>query len=231
MKKILIVAATMLEIQPFYEQLQKDFEQPDDAIFERDGVQIRILVTGVGMLMTGVHLMRFLVQGNVDWVINAGIAGAFNEDLNIGEVVEVGEEQFGDLGAQERDGGFMDVFDMQLLDGDKFPFEKGILRNKNVHHSLALKRVKGLTVNKVHGEADAIHFIKKKYKADIETMEGAAFFYVCQLQKIPFTQIRSISNYVEPRNRANWDIPLAVKHLNEVLWQLIGLELALDTST
>ena len=227
MKKILIVAATILEIQPFYEQIKADFEQVENEVFERDNLQVRILVTGVGMLLTGVHLIRFLAQENVDWVINAGIAGAFNEDLDIGEVVELGEEQFGDLGAQERDGGFMDVFDMQLMNGDKFPFEKGILRNKNVHHSLALKGVKGLTVNKVHGETNAIHFIKKKYKADIETMEGAAFFYVCQLQKIPFTQIRSISNYVEPRNRENWNIPLAVKNLNEVLWQLIELELTL----
>jgi len=52
-------------------------------------------------------------------------------------------------------------------------------------------------------------------------MEGAAFFYVCQLQKIPHIQIRSISNYVEPRNRANWNISLAIKNLNEVLWKLI----------
>jgi len=211
MKKILITAATMLEIQPFYE----------NEVFERDGVQVCVLVTGVGMLLTGVHLTRFLMREHVDWVINAGIAGAFDVKLNIGEVVEVGEEQFGDFGAQERDGGFVDVFDMQLMGNDEFPFENSILHNKNITHSLSLKRVKGLTINKVHGEANAIQFIRKKYQADIETMEGAAFFYVCEFQKIPYTQIRAVSNYVEPRNRANWDIPLAVKNLNEVLWELI----------
>ncbi len=221
MKKILITAATMLEIQAFYEQIQMNFEQLESGFFERDGVQVRVLLTGIGILPTGVHLTRFLMCQQVDWVINAGIAGAFDKKLNIGEVVEVGEEQFGDFGAQERDGGFVDVFEMKLMENDEFPFKNSILHNKNIVHSLALKRVKGLTVNKVHGEADAIDFIRKKYQADIETMEGAAFFYACQFQKIPCTQIRAISNYVEPRNRENWDIPLAVKNLNEVLWKLI----------
>jgi len=221
MKKILVTAATFAEIAPLQERLQRDFEQGENGIFKYENIQVQLLITGVGMLPTGIYLMRFLCSQNIDWVINAGIAGAFNEGLKIGEVVEVGEERFGDVGVQERDGNFTDVFEMKLMDNDEFPFKNGVLCNENTPHSLSLKRVKGLTVNKVHGEAAAIDFIKKKYQADIETMEGAAFFYVCELQKIPYTQIRAISNYVEPRNRANWDIPLAVKNLNEVLWEFI----------
>ena len=48
-------------------------------------------------------------------------------------------------------------------------------------------------------------------------MEGAAFFYACLMMQVPFLEIRSISNHVEPRNRAAWDIPLAIGQLNEVL--------------
>jgi futalosine hydrolase len=48
-------------------------------------------------------------------------------------------------------------------------------------------------------------------------MEGAGIFYVCKMEKTPCLQIRSISNYVEPRNTANWNIVLAVKRLNEKL--------------
>ena len=44
-------------------------------------------------------------------------------------------------------------------------------------------------------------------------MEGAAFFYVCLCENIPFLQIRAISNYVEQRNEKNWNIPLAIKNL------------------
>jgi futalosine hydrolase len=51
-------------------------------------------------------------------------------------------------------------------------------------------------------------------------MEGAAFAYVCAKMKVNAIQIRSISNQVEPRNRNNWNIPLAIKNLNEVLGSL-----------
>ena len=51
-------------------------------------------------------------------------------------------------------------------------------------------------------------------------MEGTAFFYACLLEQIPFLEIRAISNRVEARNRANWDIPLVIAHLNEVLTEI-----------
>jgi len=219
MKKILIVAATAVEIEPFRERLIRDFEQVENEVFERGNVQVRILVTGVGMLLTAVHLTRYLAHENVDLVINAGIAGAYHSDLNIGEVVAVISEQLGDVGAQERDGGFTDIFEMRFIAPNEFPFVNACLVNENPCQSLRLKEVKGLTVNKVHGEVHAIDFIRKKYQADIETMEGAAFLYICKTHKIPFTQIRAISNYVEPRNRENWNIGLAIKNLNEVLWR------------
>lgn len=223
--KLLIVSATAAEVQPLCEQLAGDFEQIQDHIFVRNGLTVHVLITGVGMFLTGIAMTQYLVKEDFDWVINVGIAGAFNRNLKIGEVVEVVEERFGDLGAQEKNGNFTDVFELGLMPPDKFPFEGGCMHRKT--HSdfvLDLKAVKGLTVNKVHGKADDILFIKNKYNTDIETMEGAAFFYVCLLQKIPFTQIRAISNYVEPRNRANWNIPLAVRNLNEVVYKVVSSE-------
>jgi len=53
-------------------------------------------------------------------------------------------------------------------------------------------------------------------------MEGAAFFYACLLEGITCTQIRTISNKVEKRNKDNWDIPLAVKNLCSTGLQLIN---------
>jgi futalosine hydrolase len=44
-------------------------------------------------------------------------------------------------------------------------------------------------------------------------MEGAAFFYICARESIPFVSIRAISNMVERRDRKKWNIPLAVDNL------------------
>jgi len=56
-----------------------------------------------------------------------------------------------------------------------------------------------------------------KYNPAVESMEGAAFHYACLLEKIPFFQLRSISNYVEVRDKSKWKIPLAIQQLNENL--------------
>ncbi len=54
-------------------------------------------------------------------------------------------------------------------------------------------------------------------------MEGATFFYICTGEKIPFLALRSISNRVEPRNKKNWNIPLALDNLSEKLKEIILL--------
>ena len=55
-----------------------------------------------------------------------------------------------------------------------------------------------------------------------ESMEGAALHYVCLMEQVPFAQVRCISNYIEPRNRKAWDIPIAVGNLNEWLVGFVG---------
>jgi futalosine hydrolase len=52
-------------------------------------------------------------------------------------------------------------------------------------------------------------------------MEGAAVFYTCNIMNTPSIQIRSVSNHIEPRNKANWNIPLAIKALNDYLIEFI----------
>jgi len=85
-----------------------------------------------------------------------------------------------------------------------------------------LKQVKSITVNTVHGNADSIAALVKRLDPQIESMEGAAFFYACNQVNLPSLQIRAISNYVEPRNPENWDINLAVKSLDAYLMKLFN---------
>ena len=53
-------------------------------------------------------------------------------------------------------------------------------------------------------------------------MEGAAFHFVCLQQKIPFIQIRSISNSVGERDKSKWVIKEAVSNLNIELDKMIN---------
>ena len=56
-----------------------------------------------------------------------------------------------------------------------------------------------------------------KFNPDIETMEGASFMYVCLNEGVNFIQLRAISNYIEKRNKQNWNINLAIENINNLL--------------
>ncbi|MFO7826991.1 MAG: hypothetical protein R6V23_00095, partial [Bacteroidales bacterium] len=85
------------------------------------------------------------------------------------------------------------------------------------------KKVSAITSDRTNGKKESIDKLKQKFNADIETMEGAAFFYVCLQEEVKFMQIRAISNFVEERNQQNWNIPLAIEQLNKKLLEIINV--------
>ena len=66
-----------------------------------------------------------------------------------------------------------------------------------------------------------MQLLSGKYNPVTESMEGAAFHYVCLKQKIPFLQLRSISNYAGERDKSKWDIEKSILHLNKELADII----------
>lgn len=220
--QILLVAATPFEIAPALTWLESNFSPGKEGVFEKNDLIVAPLITGPGPIATCWRLARAIAPGRPAFALNAGIAGAFDRDLDIGDVVNVTSERFGDLGAEEADGNFSDLFDLGLANADSPPFQKGKLHNPSAGQATFLPEVQGLTVSKVHGWKPSIETIRKKYPdARVESMEGAAFFYACLLTGIPFLEIRSISNYVEPRNREGWNLPLAIENLNKILTEML----------
>jgi futalosine hydrolase len=220
--QLLFVAATPFEIAPLIEHLDLCFDHPNDFRYTAQDLEIQVLITGVGSAYTAYCMGQMLSRQQFDLVINAGIAGAINPKLKIGDVVNIISERFADLGVEEADGSFSDMHELGLIAPEQMPFENGILRNPGAADFAFLPACKGLTVNKVHGFQPSIEALKKKYEDEVETMEGAAFFLSCLMAKQPFLEIRAISNYVETRNRERWDLPLAIGNLNAILIEMIG---------
>jgi len=220
--KILLVAATAVEIAPTLQWLENNFAQKPEGAFYQDTVEILPLITGIGITPTAYHLGRIFATTPPDLAINAGIAGAFDQAMALGSVVQVATERFGDLGVEEADGQFTDLFELGLVPDNATPFTRQILQNPGTISYAFLPAVHGLTVQKVHGHAPSIQSALQKYpEVQIESMEGAAFFYACLLSEVSFLEIRSISNYVAPRNRAEWQLPLAIQHLNDTIIDML----------
>lgn len=214
---ILLVAATEAEIGPVLQHIKGGGME-----------HVRVLVTGVGMVATAYALGKELAQRRYDLVLQVGIGGSFDRGIAPGEVVLVVSEQFGDMGAEDHDK-HLDLFDMGLLQADGAPFEGGKLDMpvRAVHEGMGLRRVSGLTVNMVSGNQRTIDRLAERYGCEVESMEGAAMHYVCLMEGVPaFAQVRSISNYVTPRDRASWKMKEAVVALNE--WLVDYLQNAQD---
>lgn len=219
---ITLVSATPFEIAPVIQWLESLSIPVKENEFILGSHQISLLVTGVGPVATTWKLAGYLSAKKPDLVINAGIAGAYDRSLTHGDVVLVGEEQLADTGAEESDGRLISLFDMNLLDPDEFPYQSGRLVNPDRENARFLRQVRGLTVSRATGTDASISALMNKYPdAQTESMEGAAVFYCCLLSGVRFLEIRSVSNYVEPRNRENWNIPLAISSLNDVLKELL----------
>ena len=160
-----------------------------------------VLITGVGMVNTSIQLTKELMRNKYDLVINMGVAGSFSDAIRTGNVVEVVEDIFSEIG-------FEDGSDFSQFQDFKIPIS---YKNES---KTSLKKVVGITVNTVHGNDGSIEKIINRLKPDIESMEGAVIFKICKEFDIPCMQIRSISNKVERRNKENWDVNLAIKNLN-----------------
>ncbi len=219
--KILIVAATWLEVKLLADELE--FVEETTHLIKRyrlNEIEIDILITGIGTTFTSFHLTNTLHSKKYHFVINVGIAGSLTSELVIGDVVSVVSDEFADLGI-EKENEFLTLFDSGFMDGNDFPFEQGILKASESNGLFNLKKVRGITTNKSHGRTASIAEVKSKFSAHIESMEGAVVFYVCNWMGISCFQIRAISNFVEPRDSAKWNIPLALEKLNEAILNVL----------
>ena len=205
--KILLVAATRSEIEPLH-------SLPEEVDIE---------ITGVGCPAALYHLQKKLYQTNYNLVIQAGIAGSFNDKFQPGDVVMVKQDTFADIGMEET-GEFTSIYDTVFADKNKFPFKNGWLINEDAYtENQHLPLVNAITINKISDSILQKEQFIKKFSPDIETMEGAALHYVCLQEHVPFIQIRSISNEVGIRDKRKWKMKEAIINLNKETEQLINI--------
>jgi futalosine hydrolase len=208
--KILLCAATEIEIAPTMKHLQS----------YKDGA-IEALITGVGLMASTYALTKAATSYQPDLIIQAGIAGTLDANLELGKVVAVRQETVGDLGVQEGES-FKSLFDLNLLGTEVYPWSKGVLSNSNkILSECDLSVVDGVTVNEISTKDETITYYRNVINAQVESMEGAALHYVGLMERIPFLQIRSLSNFTGERDKTKWAMQKAVTNLNDALQRIL----------
>lgn len=221
--RIIIIAATALEVAPLASVLGLS---PEPALLRTGrfrGQPLDVLVTGVGMVATAARCARTLSQTSYDLALNLGVCGSFDPTLPPGAVVHVVSDRIAELGAEDGDS-FLTVQQLQLLAVDEYPFVDGQLVNAAPPSNpvlYALPQASGITVNTAHGADASIAAVVSRFAPQVESMEGAAFMYACLVAGVPFAQVRAVSNVVERRNRAAWKMPMAIEHLGATAMSML----------
>lgn len=210
----LVVAATAIEIRPFLEQLENPAVMAE--IPETD-----VLISGIGLTATTYSLSGQLRIKKPDLVIQAGVGGCFDPGIPLGSVMAVKKEAIADQSVIELNQ-LRTLFDLQLVPQDQYPYQKGWLVNKSeVLKKTRLKKVNGISVNEITTSRQKLRFYQETFQPVVESMEGAALHYVCLMEKIPFIQLRAVSNYIAERNKKNWNMKESILNLNQALLKLL----------
>jgi futalosine hydrolase len=216
--KVLLTAATEGELGPVLTYLQQHWQAIGPHHFTKGANELQVHIGGVGMVATVYSLMKLLRINTYDFALQAGVGGSFDHQIALGDVVSISSDQYGDLGAQ--DGyNYLDIFELGLLGENETPFTNGKLPapSSPIADKISLPKATALTVNSVSGTNFMVKARRQKFNCQVESMEGAAFHYVCLMENIPFAQVRAISNYAEPRDKSKWKMREAVINLNNWL--------------
>jgi len=161
------------------------------------------LVTGVGILSAAFSLSKAFQKQEYKSAIQIGIAGAYvSSELQLGDIVEVKSDC---------------LVEFLPWEPNTF-FASGTLPSQN--NSNLAKPVKGATVLSCSDtkEMEAA----RGDLAQIETMEGAAFFAACKEYNVEATQIRAISNFATKYEKKEWKTEEALEKLKEFILPILG---------
>jgi futalosine hydrolase len=212
----LLAAATAPEISLFLDH----YRNSNKTAFV--DINVDVLITGVGLTSTTYSLARQVSLKRPDLVIQAGVAGCFDKTVPLGSVLAIKQDTIADEGVM--DGSQLKtVFDLKLASPNLYPYRNGWLVNSDtgIFKRTKYRPVKAISVNQVSTNSRIIELYREKFMAVVESMEGAALHYVCLSEKIPFLQLRGVSNYAGERNKSKWKLKEAIGNLNKELIRLL----------
>ena len=238
---ILVLAAVRSEIQGVLDCIT---HQSDRMIGGRPvhygrmgGMPLRLVVAGPGIFNTVQAITACVENKKPLLMIQAGCGGGFRQfGMANGDIAVATAETDVHLGIET--GGH----DMPLLelpfpvhesDGMVFKAnypldlnlaETAFLRLKAVFEPAGIRVFKGpfVTGSTVTGSDERAAYLFKTFSPCMESMEGAAAAFLSQYYRLPFLEIRCVSNWVGKRDLSRWDLSLACRRAGQAAADLIA---------
>ena len=183
--------------------------------FFRARPHVELLVTGIGPVEAAAAVSRALAQSSYDYVINAGIAGAFDGSAAVGDAVVVSD----------------DFLQLDLETGAAIALPDGLRVIDRAASDLVLvdrlvergfPSVRGITVPRVTATDETAAKLRA-LGAGVESMEGFAVLRAAEIAGVPAVEVRGISNLVCERSRSRWDFAAGVRGAERILDAVLSI--------
>ena len=220
MKKIGIIGAMDVEVHNLKNDMKlENVSQKAGMEFyegELEGQQVVVVRSGIGKVNAAVCTQILVDVFAVDAVINTGIAGSLNADINIGDIVISTDVLHHDMDAVNF--GYplgqipqMDVFSFQA---DEKLAEKAKSVCEKVNPEIKVFRGRVVSGDQFIADKAVKNRIVENFHGFCTEMEGAAIAQTAYLNNLPFVIIRAISDKAD--DSATMDYPTfekkAVEH-------------------
>lgn len=162
-------------------------------ISDKDVVVVKC---GIGKVNAGICTQILADVFQVDAVINTGVAGSLNNDINICDIVISKEAQQHDMDvtALGYDKGIIPDMKTSVFFADERLIELAKSSAKEAKLDVNIFEGKIVSGDQFIGTAQAKKHLQKEFFGDCAEMEGAAVAHAASLNQIPFLIIRAISD-------------------------------------
>ncbi len=188
---------------------------------EGEGLQLPLArCTGVGKTAAAAVCTEALIELRPPLVVNFGVAGAYPGGPEVGALCMVAREFLADEGVEQEDG-FRSMKALKL--GEVGPFLADDGATRAVAQSLGgIPVVDGATVSSCSATDARSREVAARTGAAVESMEGAAVALAASRRRVPWVQLRAISNRTGDRGVAGWDLGAAKARLHAAGRQLLA---------
>lgn len=214
-----IIGAMEVEVAALKQDMQ------DAKVIEKAGMQfyqgkisdkdVVVVKSGIGKVNAGICTQILADIFRVDAVINTGVAGSLNNDIDICDIVISREAQQHDMDvtALGYDKGVIPDMETSVFLADKKLMKLAKDSAEEIELNVNIFEGKVVSGDQFIGTSDAKTHLRETFYGDCAEMEGAAIAHAASLNNIPFLIIRAISDKAD--GGAEMDFPTFEKKAAE----------------
>ncbi|MDE6208837.1 MAG: 5'-methylthioadenosine/adenosylhomocysteine nucleosidase [Lachnospiraceae bacterium] len=190
-----------------------------------NGKDVVVVRSGIGKVNAGICTQILVDAYNVDYIINTGVAGSLNNDINIGDIVLSSDTLQHDMDATGfgYEIGVIPQMKQSVFEADKrlIDIAKKCFEDKITDVNVFVGRI--VSGDQFISDKDKKNWLVENFKGYCTEMEGAAIAQAAYLNGVPFIVIRAISDKAD--DSATEDYPTfeakAAAHCVKLLEEMI----------